>query len=360
MRKIIDLNGQRFGRLVVDKYCSKYYASCKCDCGNEKIIYIYSLKNGETKSCGCLNIELAKQRNFIDLIGKKFGRLTAIRRVKNSKSENSRWLCRCDCGKEKVILGRSLTSGRTKSCGCFRNEQIRKWTKNNMSLIELRGCWTKEENNILKQCYYDFGLNFCVNKLIKKTRQQIKDRVWRLRLKTKIKGDNEIKYVVEKISDSNCNVLSICKIHGKTRHHYYNNKVKYCLECRRIQRLNPLFSFAHNLRCNIRHCFKKIHNKNGEPIKRRCFKNLDYTPVELYNYLSNIQKLQNNKCPICKTDYKNCIVSIDHVIPVSRAKTIQQIIDLFDLKNLNLMCKNCNSSKNDANYNIWKDNKRCH
>lgn len=53
-----DLIGKRFGRLTILKFShktnwKKYYL-CQCDCGNKKAIYDYSLKKGETKSCGCL------------------------------------------------------------------------------------------------------------------------------------------------------------------------------------------------------------------------------------------------------------------------------------------------------------------
>lgn len=61
-----------------------------------------------------------------DLEGIKFGRLTAIRKagVKNVGKRGSKalWLCRCDCGNEKVVLRNSLVSGITKSCGCLEME----------------------------------------------------------------------------------------------------------------------------------------------------------------------------------------------------------------------------------------------
>lgn len=49
----------------------------------------------------------------------RFGRLTAIKQVGNDKYNHIQWLCKCDCGKEKVVLLNSLTSGRTRSCGCY-------------------------------------------------------------------------------------------------------------------------------------------------------------------------------------------------------------------------------------------------
>ena len=43
--------------------------------------------------------------NFIDLTGQKFGRLTVIKRVENTKEGRAKWLCQCECGHIiKVIM----------------------------------------------------------------------------------------------------------------------------------------------------------------------------------------------------------------------------------------------------------------
>lgn len=63
MTTIIDITGQRFGRLVVIEQSSKRtktkgaYWKCLCDCGNEIIVIAANLKRGHTKSCGCLSKE---------------------------------------------------------------------------------------------------------------------------------------------------------------------------------------------------------------------------------------------------------------------------------------------------------------
>jgi len=55
-----------------------------------------------------------------DLIGKKFSNLTVI--AYDGKRKGSHfWLCRCDCGNEKVVSQSHLQNGHTKSCGCLRN-----------------------------------------------------------------------------------------------------------------------------------------------------------------------------------------------------------------------------------------------
>lgn len=56
-----------------------------------------------------------------DFTGKKFNRITVIKYEKTVKG-SSYWLCLCDCGNEKIIIGRNLKKGHTKSCGCLRKE----------------------------------------------------------------------------------------------------------------------------------------------------------------------------------------------------------------------------------------------
>lgn len=59
---------------------------------------------------------------MIDLIGQKFGRLIVIKRVEKDRWGNYKWLCICICGKEKVIPGSDLKKNKTKSCGCLHDE----------------------------------------------------------------------------------------------------------------------------------------------------------------------------------------------------------------------------------------------
>lgn len=58
---------------------------------------------------------------LINLVGKKFGRLTVLERVEKG-SIHSYWKCRCDCGNVIDVRGSCLREKQTKSCGCFRRE----------------------------------------------------------------------------------------------------------------------------------------------------------------------------------------------------------------------------------------------
>ena len=67
-------------------------------------------------------------RKLIDLTGERFGRLTVIERCGSTRVGVDKeavpvWKCLCDCGTERIVMGHNLRSGGTQSCGCLRNER---------------------------------------------------------------------------------------------------------------------------------------------------------------------------------------------------------------------------------------------
>lgn len=126
--KVIDMTGQRIGRLTVLSQDFDYpiehkivgnkaYWKCKCDCGNIVVVRGQSLRQGKTISCGCWAREQTSTKTTPNMIGQKYGKLTVIKRV-GSRKGRSLWLCRCDCGREVEVPRDSLIRGNTKSCGC--------------------------------------------------------------------------------------------------------------------------------------------------------------------------------------------------------------------------------------------------
>jgi hypothetical protein len=65
------------------------------------------------------------------LLNRTFARLTVLAFVGYDKRGNSRWLCQCSCGTQKVVRGCNLLSGSTLSCGCLRKET---WRKNGLKV----------------------------------------------------------------------------------------------------------------------------------------------------------------------------------------------------------------------------------
>jgi hypothetical protein len=86
---------------------------------------------------------------FINLTGKRFRRLKVIARAENI-GKRVAWNCLCNCGIKKVISSTNLISGKTTSCGCFRNERISETnTKHGLSKSRLSDIWV----NMRQRCY---------------------------------------------------------------------------------------------------------------------------------------------------------------------------------------------------------------
>ena len=62
----------------------------------------------------------------MNLVGRRFTRLTVVRDIGNHPTtKESYWECKCDCGKVTKVTGYCLTSGNTKSCGCYHKIRTR-------------------------------------------------------------------------------------------------------------------------------------------------------------------------------------------------------------------------------------------
>lgn len=92
-------------------------------------------------------------KNLIDLTGQRFGRLTVIKRAEN-KSGDTRWECLCDCGKTTVVRSQYLRGGNTKSCGCLANEYRHSITTNGIhGMAKVVKCHTcRHFNELTRKC----------------------------------------------------------------------------------------------------------------------------------------------------------------------------------------------------------------
>ncbi len=132
MSRFPELTGKRFGKLVVeskaetDKKCSMW--NCRCDCGNTCVVRGASLIHGKRTDCGCITVR------FYDLAGKRFGMLVAEKKMPPSSDGKTRWMCRCDCGKQFVATSLDLRNGKKTDCGC-----VTDYHSGNHSLIDLAG-----------------------------------------------------------------------------------------------------------------------------------------------------------------------------------------------------------------------------
>lgn len=166
----IDLTGQKFGRLTVIKEAEKDKHGfarwlCQCECGNKIITRGSNLREGKTKSCGCINKEQIAELGrscAINLTNKKFGKLTALYPTEERHHGCVVWYCQCDCGKIKKVGSDLLLTNKVSSCGCigqsFGEEKITKiLNENNIKYqteVSFETCYNPETNMPLRFDFY--------------------------------------------------------------------------------------------------------------------------------------------------------------------------------------------------------------
>lgn len=81
---------------------------------------------------------------LVDLTGERFGRLVVVGLDETRKSKsgtNAVWRCRCDCGGEKAAFGMNLRRGNTTSCGCYSRE------RHSQMLRDMWAMWKEAKGN---------------------------------------------------------------------------------------------------------------------------------------------------------------------------------------------------------------------
>lgn len=88
----------------------------------------------------------------IDLVGRRFGKLTVLKEAGRKANGMVLWFCQCDCGVFSTVRGDRLRSGKTKSCGCSGCCAI----KHGESKSRLYQTWT----NMIRRCCFPNHNNF--------------------------------------------------------------------------------------------------------------------------------------------------------------------------------------------------------
>lgn len=171
--KIVDETGKVYGRFVVIKNgpsqsqkegSSRAQWWCECSCKRACILVLgKQLRNGKTRSCGCIRKDSARSRTRInskgchnknqgrkmegtmpDEVGSVYGMLHVIERgpdkIFPSGGRHASWWCKCECGNKKLILksGNWLRRAKgTKCCGC-QHKKIREKALNKLNPISKR------------------------------------------------------------------------------------------------------------------------------------------------------------------------------------------------------------------------------
>lgn len=125
--------GEKFGRWTVINNSKKTgFSECECECGTVRNVENSSLRSGISKSCGCISKEFNReQRIYLD-IGSIYGRLTVI--AHSDKSGYSNCLCECgnECAVSNNALknGTTKSCGCLRSDSA--SERIKKLNKKNV------------------------------------------------------------------------------------------------------------------------------------------------------------------------------------------------------------------------------------
>ena len=97
---------------------------------------------------------------LIDLTGQTFGHWKVLKRADNRK-KIVMWLCKCDCGTEKIVQGTSLKNGTSNSCGCHSSRLSENHHKTHgLTNTKLYRVWQRMKNattNVNNQDYKHYG-----------------------------------------------------------------------------------------------------------------------------------------------------------------------------------------------------------
>ena len=156
MGRLVDLTGQKFGHLeVIERAGVTTNGSvtwkCKCICGNIKNMSGVYLRKG-AKDCGC---------RFEDITGLQSGLLTAIE-YKGKIDNHHAWLCKCKCGKTKIVYGYKIKGQRVKSCGCKEGNH-----KHGMRKTRIYYIWNAMKQRCSNKKFKDYhiyggrGITYC-------------------------------------------------------------------------------------------------------------------------------------------------------------------------------------------------------
>lgn len=232
---------------------------------------------------------------FIDLTGQKFGKLTVISRAENDNRGQTRWNCSCDCGGTTISWPADLKKGRSTNCGCIRKEKTallgRSKAHDLTSRVFSNLTAIRRVDNDKKGAYWEC-LCACGNS-------------------TAVHAGNLRSGIVK-----SCGCLRN-KANGLSRTNEYYRKMhaKY--------KLNPFFATKIRVRNLITKAFK---GKGFSKTSKTCAM-LGCTLDEFKDYIESQF-----------TDGMSWIVfdkiHIDHVIPLSSAKTIEDMTKLNHYTNL--------------------------
>lgn len=206
--------------------------------------------------------------------------------------------------------------------------------------------WSPEELQFLRDNYYELGPRGCSEKLGRKP-SVIAARAHQLGLKTLVVKGTPKRKVYQKHEDY---WVCECPTHGKQKHYYKNRSGPRCVVCekeytmsdagqesrkkvRKRRRSTLVGKYEDRLRAALSFYAKGRMSYS---------KHLDYSASDLVFHISSIHTSRSGRCQMCRQKFEVENMDIDHIIPVSSAKSVDEIKKLFRLENLQPLCPRCN------------------
>lgn len=157
---MVDIAGVRFDFLEGKRFSKlmvmeyKGHSRYLCKCDCGTEKLIYGTDMKKGKTKSCGCINKSRE---LDIVGKKFNSLTIIEKVGKTKEKRYLFKCRCDCGTEKILEGRVVKSGKIMSCG---NHNIEKVIEANTTHGLSKERIYKIHSKMKKRCFNPNDKNF--------------------------------------------------------------------------------------------------------------------------------------------------------------------------------------------------------
>lgn len=149
-----NLTGKRFNSWTIVEELGNGKVLCECQCGTRKALYKKAVKEGKTKSCGCerhKNCLDTKINNNTLKKGSKYIGLT-INELTIKGISGEKFVCDCSCGKKDIVIWTShVIRGTTKSCGHLKQEMEKDWVGKKYGYLEVISK-LKDTRKVLCKC----------------------------------------------------------------------------------------------------------------------------------------------------------------------------------------------------------------
>lgn len=235
----------------------------------------------------------------------------------NKKNKGHQWRCRCSCGNEVIILGPSLKSGNTRTCGCGRGRCFIDLAGKRYGRLLVRGIAGRRHKQVLWDCTCDCGTNVQV-----------------------------VGASLRRGATKSCGVSGCCG-HGSGRGNWKHGLSGHSGYKTYILGMDPSRKLRHYVGSVVQRAVKKM---GGSKFGKSTFDCLPYSAEELKSHLESLwepwmtwENYGGRPDEVRKTWW------IDHIIPHSTFRYTslddQSFQECWALSNLRPMEKNANIRK---------------